>query len=60
MAVSHDVELKLGSETLKHKVTHDGLLWVGKPSSKPKVVVKRPAHAGLDEWWEPITEDRQA
>lgn len=57
VAVNHELELQLGSEATKHRVGHDGLLWVGKPSSKPKVSVKRPAHAGLDEWWEQAAEE---
>eukprot|EP00913_Durusdinium_trenchii_P016282 g15301.t1 len=59
VAVNHELELQLGSEATKHRVGHDGLLWVGKPSSKPKVSVKRPAHAGLDEWWHDQLIDRQ-
>ena len=59
VATDHNVEVKLGSETVKHRVGPDGLLWMGKPSSAPVMTVTRPPDAGLDEWWEVQTGEQE-
>ena len=55
VAFNHEVELKVGGETTKHRVGSDGLIWLGKPSSAPVMTISRPGNAGLDEWWEAQT-----
>ncbi|CAJ1355745.1 unnamed protein product [Effrenium voratum] len=56
-AAGHTVELK--ADDSKVQLGRDGLLWLGKPSATPKVVLTRPADAGLDEWWEVQTAEQE-
>jgi len=59
LAIGHDVEVKVSGKTETHKTSADGLIWLGKPSSSPKVVVKRPVDAALDAWWVAETTEQE-
>ena len=52
--------MELKTEDAKVQLGRDDLPWLGKPFATPKMVLTRPADAGLDEWWEVQTAEQES